>query len=269
MRAPIRQSGFTLLEAIIAIVITGIIGAMVAVFIARPVQGYIDSVRRAALTDVADLALKRMGIELRTAVPNSVRVDASGRYVEFIPARFGGRYCADVNPGCDALTFNGTDAVFRVLGPAHDAAANESLIVYNTGQTGLNAYAGDTRRTIASSGTTTTDIAFSGSGYTLPSPTNRFQVVPTSGPVSFGCDTVGGVTTGTGTLRRYDSYGYKVAQATTGLGTGALLAGQLAECQFTYDAISARNGLVTLRLRLLAETESVTLVHQIHVDNQP
>jgi Tfp pilus assembly protein PilV len=59
-RLPRRTAGFTLIEAIIAIVITGILGAVVAVFISKPIQGYFDSVRRAELTDQADVALRRI-----------------------------------------------------------------------------------------------------------------------------------------------------------------------------------------------------------------
>ena len=51
-------AGFTLVEAIMVIVITGILAGMVAVFIKAPVDGYVDSVRRAELTDAADTALR-------------------------------------------------------------------------------------------------------------------------------------------------------------------------------------------------------------------
>ena len=54
------MAGFTLVEAIIVIVITGILAAIVAVFIRAPVDGYFDSVRRAELTDTADVALRRL-----------------------------------------------------------------------------------------------------------------------------------------------------------------------------------------------------------------
>ena len=42
-----RPRGFTLVEMIIVIVITGIIGGIVAIFLRAPVQGYVDSARRA------------------------------------------------------------------------------------------------------------------------------------------------------------------------------------------------------------------------------
>lgn len=280
-----RQRGFTLVEAIIAMVITGIVAAMIAVFIAAPVQGYIDTLRRAGLTDTADLALKRMALEIRTAVPNSVRVDGTGRFIEFIPAQEGGRYCTDTE-SCPsgtggALSFSVANDAFDVLGPTHSASAGQFLVVYNTAQSGLNAYAGDNLRLIAAVGTTTTAIAFTGAALPYASPSNRFQVVPASGPVSFACESVvGGASTGTGTLRRYTGYNTGAAflnpQSTdtsaAGLGksaAGSLLADNLTGCDFTYDAINASNGLVSLRITLSREAESVTLLHQLHVDNMP
>nr|MBP9219285.1 type II secretion system protein [Sterolibacterium sp.] len=47
-------AGFTLIEMIVAIVLLGIISVMVATFIRSPVLGYVDTVRRAELTDTAD-----------------------------------------------------------------------------------------------------------------------------------------------------------------------------------------------------------------------
>ena len=56
------QRGFTLVEAVMVIALTGIVAAIVAVFIRQPVQGYFDTVRRAELTDVADTAARRIEI---------------------------------------------------------------------------------------------------------------------------------------------------------------------------------------------------------------
>ena len=48
---PADGRGFTLVEAIIVIVLTGILASAVAVFLRVPIQGYLDVARRAELTD--------------------------------------------------------------------------------------------------------------------------------------------------------------------------------------------------------------------------
>ena len=44
---PIKIHGFSLVELIMVIVLTGILSGMIAIFIRAPVQGYMDSARRA------------------------------------------------------------------------------------------------------------------------------------------------------------------------------------------------------------------------------
>lgn len=263
--------GFTLLEAIVAIVITGIIAGMVAVFIARPIEGYVDSVRRAGLTDVADLALKRMALDIRTAVPNSVRVTGGGMYIEFIPARSGGRYCSDMETGCNALSLSTSNDSFDIISPDVSAVTGDQLIIYNTSQAGLNAYdcSGACNRRgmsgLPASLSAVTSLTVSGSAFAYDSPSRRFQLVPSTGPVTYACENVGTA----GTLKRYTGYGYQAAQPTAGLGTGALLADYVSACNFSYSAASARNGLLALSLTITRDGESVTLHHEIHVDNLP
>ena len=119
-RRPRPSAGFTLIEMIMVIVITGVIAGMVAVFITTPVQGYVDSVRRAELTDAADVALRRITRDVRLALPNSLRVMNSGsvNYIEFIMTASGGRY-RDPTDGSTAgnfLSFTDTDDIsFDVL----------------------------------------------------------------------------------------------------------------------------------------------------------
>lgn len=286
MRCP---RGFTLVEMIMALTITGILAAMVAVFIARPVEGYVASSRRAGMTDVADLALKRMALDIRTAVPNSVRLRstssapvascsaslASNCYLEYLPARSGGRYCTDVD-ACPsgsggALDFGADADYFDVLGPTHEVGANDFLVVYNTGQSGLDAYAGDNIRPVSS--VSAGGITLAGAKLPYSSPSHRFQAVPASGPVTYACESIGGGGTGSGSLRRHTAYAtalpFGALQPMPGPGGGTLLADDLSGCAFTYDAVSAANGLVTLSLTLSREGESITLHQQIHVDNIP
>src|SRR4051812_27634335 len=104
-RSHSRQTarGFTLLEAVLVITLIGIVAAMVGVFIKAPIDAYVGQGRRAELTDTADTALRRISREVQRALPNSVRLDATGTVLEFLPVSAAGRYRAapDASGGHD------------------------------------------------------------------------------------------------------------------------------------------------------------------------
>ena len=115
-----RQSGFTLIELVVTLVISAIVVSFVSVFISGPVRGFMDQARRARLVDAADSALQRIGRDVRRALPNSVRTTSAGGVValEVLSTVDGGRYRAQP-PGTAAqvLDFAGADGSFNVLGP--------------------------------------------------------------------------------------------------------------------------------------------------------
>lgn len=125
--------GFTLVEMVIVIVITGIIGTMVAVFIRVPVQGYMDVAARAALADTADTAARRLTRDVRLALPNSVRVSNNGLFLELLLTKTGGRYLSDSDPSGlgSVLSFETTPAspAFSVVGamPANALGARQAI----------------------------------------------------------------------------------------------------------------------------------------------
>ena len=273
------QRGFTLLEAVLVIALTGVVAAMVAVFIKAPVDAYVDQARRAQLSDAADTALRRIAREVQRALPNSVRVDASGLVLEVLPVTAAGRYRAapDASGVGDFLEFNSiSDGSFQVLGPAVSVSPGDQLVVYNLGLPGADAYSGESRRALNSTGAALSTLSYTVGGTQFPfaSPSNRFQVIGT--PVTFFC-TAGA--SGTGTLRRYGGYAIQGTQPTSAAAaplstlTGnnnALLASNVESCSFVYNAgSSARNGLLTLTLKLSSGGESVTLMQQVHLDNSP
>jgi MSHA biogenesis protein MshO len=284
-----QVQGFTLVEMIVVIVITGIIGGIVAIFIQAPVQGYVDSARRAELTDIADTAFRRVGRDLRLALPNSVRVTgtcdgSSSCFIEFLPTQGGGRYRVaadatdDVCPGAtasdDLLSFAAADTCFEVLGTMPPVAVSDQVVVYNLGVAGADAYAGNTlathnRRAVSAVGASSITLT-SANRLPFDSPGHRFHVVTT--PVTYACAPVaGGVG---GTLTRWQGYLIQPAQPTalpaTGTPSSALLATNVSSCRFAYDPlVVGRNGLVTMHLAITAEGETVTLYSAAHVSNQP
>src|SRR3989344_5071783 len=112
------QRGFTLMEAIVVIMITGIIAVAVITFVREPILAYLDTARRAEVSDEADTAVRRIARDVQNALPNSVRVSGT-QFLEFVPITAAGRYRAGDPPPGDPLDFTVPDATsaFDVLGP--------------------------------------------------------------------------------------------------------------------------------------------------------
>lgn len=297
-RLPAQARGFTLVEAIVAMVITGIIAGMVAIFIRAPVDGYIDAQRRAALTDIADTAVRRMARDLRLALPNSVRMaaDASGLCLEFIPTKIGARYRAEVEGTAgagDVLDFTAVDGTFDMLWPNaalpvdSRIAAGDVVVVYNDGSSGGDAYSGINAvqvATVAAPGGTanTTAISFVAVAaappfgrkqFPLASPDSRFQVIPAGQHVvSYFCN-AGTLTRNTRVLTGAWAQPANCAAMVAGA-TPATLATNLGACSLRYDAPGvttalSRFGIVSMSMGIAASGETVNLYHQVHVDNTP
>jgi len=282
------QRGFTLIEAIMVIVITGIVAGMVAIFIRQPIEAYVDSVRRAELADIADTAARRIARDIEAALPNSVRTPtADNNCVEFIPTKTGGRYRAasDGTVGSEFLDFSAADTLFNMYGPLSSVAAQQIaqgdlIAVYNLGIPGASAYAQDNTSAVtaapawnASSQETTLSIA--AKLFPLASPRNRFHVIPGGEQVVlYVCAGVGTSATGDGlgTLYRLVKtlpYGQTAACSAVPAGA-AVLATKLSACSFNYSPSPLqRNGLVSISLEIRQLGEKVLLQHQVSVENTP
>jgi MSHA biogenesis protein MshO len=280
--------GLTLIELVLAMVLVGIIVAATAYFF-YPVTQSVDLAGRAALTDIADNALQRMGREVRLALPNSVRRTTSGSssFLEFLPVRTAGRYRADGGgvsggtdcpdtgvgvPDSDQLSFSPiVDTCFKTIGTVFDPAnpvsitTNDFVVFNNYGEgfDGQNAYATSgtlNRRKISAAADETTRerIAFASTvalDRTLhDSPGKRFFVV--IGNASTGLPEPVtyecNTSTPTRTLVRRSGYTMTAAQPTSfSDGTANLIAEDVSNCDFDYVAnVAPQIGLLTLRLTL-------------------
>ena len=117
---PTPENGFTLIELVMVIVLIGALASVSSLFIAQPLEGFIDVNRRVALVDIAQTAIQRMTREMRDALPNSVRLANNGtRYaIEFLSTSSGGRYRAlPASIGISApLDFTVNSGSFDILG---------------------------------------------------------------------------------------------------------------------------------------------------------
>lgn len=273
---PTRQRGFTLVELIMVIVLMGVIGGIMSVFMRGPIDAYFSSARRAALTDVADTTVRRIARDLRRALPNSIRANATcANSLEFIPTKTGGRYRVD---GTNALTFSAPVTSFNMFGDnatfAGAALPNDQVIatgdlvvVYNLGIPGADAYVGNNTSTITSVGAVSageTPISITSRQFPLESGSNRFQVVAASEQiVTYVCDGSTLYRTATASMT-----------APTTCTSGSIIAANV-NCAGTSFAFSPtdlqRNAIVTMELSIQdsSATETVNLQHEVHVDNTP
>ena len=271
-----RQRGFTLVELIMVIVLMGVIAGIMSVFIKGPIDAYFSSGRRAALTDVADTAVRRIARDLHRALPNSVRSNATcAKSLEFVATKTGGRYRAD---GANALTFSGQVSSFNLLGssttfagtslPVEQAIApGDLVVVYNLGIAGADAYAGDNTSPITSVGAVVageTPIGIAAKKFPLASGSNRFHVVPANEQiVTYVCNA--------NTLYR-NATNTMVAPVSCTAGSIIATNVNCAATSFTFTPTDLqRNAIVTMVLSIQdsTATETVNLHHEVHVDNTP
>jgi MSHA biogenesis protein MshO len=274
---------------IVVIVITGIIASVVGLFITGPIQGFLDQSRRAELVDAAQLALTRMGRDLRGALPNSVRV--SGAALELLLTLDGDRYRVE-SPGADAdrLDFAANDDAFDTLAPLSPPApvppvgtsyrVTGSLAIYPLQQPGADPYVpgdgvmtppGDLDITpVTNGGVTEYQVSMTSAPgapgthrFPFDSPTRRVFLV--QGPVTYLCSPP--------QLLRYDGYGVTQAQAVPPAGTATVIAGNVQSCAFQYSpGTSQRNAVVSVALAMAdpkVPDERIRLIRQIHVGNSP
>ncbi len=275
-----RHAGFTLIEAVVVIVISGIIAVMVAVFMRTPVEGYFDSVRRAELTDAADTALRRVARDVRAALPNSLRTGtgpSSSICFEFLPMVAGGRYRAEVGTGggpFDFLDFTGVDPrdaapnSFDVHSVVGLPQVGNLVVIYNLGIAGATAYDGSNSAAITAA--STTSIANAPKLFPFESPSKRFQVIENNAVV-FSCVGAAGVNAaGDGNITLFRTTRAIAAAMGACPTSGTVLVSNVSACSMSYNsAVTQRNGVLSLTLELARSNERAQLYQEVHVDNSP
>lgn len=269
MRYSLGQKGFTLVELIIVIVITGILGVGIVNFIGRSTQGYADTAERQQMATIGWIVSEKISREIRQALPNSFRTNAdisanSGSCLEFIPSVAGTDYVS--------VPVSSAQASFEVVNFANYATPGgaDRIAVYPSSLTGLydvSGALGVISGTVASiaagseAGTRTVNLS-SAHRFLSDSPTRRLYVVQQ--PVMYCFE---------GTLlNRYSAYGYNASIPSLDDSDNPVVIGsRLGNGSFTYSpGTLSRAGIVTFSFNVTGSDGAVQPISQeVQVRNVP
>jgi len=285
VRIRTKQAGFSLMELILVIVLLGIMASGAGLLITSPIDAYSDQVRRQLLVDQAEMALRQIARDVRRALPNSIRTTpiGAGWALEMVNTVDGARYRDEFGglftTDDDILDFTSLDTTFNFLGRLNLTVltADHRLVIYNTAPANIYSDAAlpGANPGIITPAATTLTLSDAPAGaeehrvtlsadfqFSQQSPGQRAFIV--DGPISYIC------IPGSGRITRYSGYAYMSGQPMVPGGSSGPVVTQVTACSLNYTAGTAqRGGILTLELTVSDSGESVSLLHQIHVDNVP
>ena len=285
----ITTSGFTLVELIIVITLSGIVAVMVSSIVGNQMFGYVETQQRAQLVQMADVALQKIAQDVRNAVPNSVRV--SGNFIEMVPVVMAAPYRSAPSgaAGSDPLDFAAPDDSFFVLDNlvnGNTTLNDAQIVIYNVGLTnggapvlGANLYADNpggaqphvisgTGVTLVNNGNEDQVVLSAAHQFAQRSPEQKMYLV--RGALTYHCDPA------SGTIRRYQGYAIQSSQPVSAGASplagasSALLANRVGGCVFRYTSGTlTRSGVVSLLLTMNDGNQTSTLMKQVQISNVP
>lgn len=288
-----RQSGFTLIEMIAAIVVGAIIVVGITDYIGRSVEGFDSSANRNQLATAGRTAIDRLAMELHNALPNSIRVTtatgAGDQCIEFIPVRSTTSYINAPVTGPGATTFDVVDFI-----PSEHGSTGGYAVIYPQDQDDV--YDGDNGASTgwpdfpdrgpiqeidniadSASADQSTVTLVKSHRFQRRSPFERFFV--TEDPVSYCISS--------GKLYRYTNYGFYQSQVSQEEESGVCEVASNDRCLPNYaaapdkmlitDSIDntgmtaftvgtqtlSRNSLVSIDLNFTSEGDTVRLTHEV------
>lgn len=123
------QAGFTIIEMVVAIVISGILAIGIVSFIGDSVNSLTTSANRNKISASGRIAIDRLAMEIHNALPKSIRATTAtaggDQCLEFIPVRAATSYINPPFSGGGATTFEVVD-----LTPSQHGATGGYAVIY-------------------------------------------------------------------------------------------------------------------------------------------
>lgn len=280
-----QQRGFTLIEAVVTIVIAAILSIGLISYIGDSVEGFASATNRNQLAGSARTVVDRLDLELSNAVPNSVRTTApqpdGNQCLEFLPIEALTAYLdlPTTGQGDDSFRVVAFNPPFQLASPAtgyHAIAYPDDVDdVYDTSDPDRGPVAGlDSIEAPGAGGSPDQQTVNLTTTHRFPrrSPADRLFVSPM--PVSF-C-VVGRY------LYRYNGYGLRDTQCTPETGgclpdsasTGRhLVAGNIDNAGLQAFTVMPpglrRNAVISLDLNFTDAGDNVRLIHDVLFRNVP
>ncbi|MGL5359860.1 MAG: PilW family protein [Shewanella sp.] len=268
--------GFTLVEMVTVILILGILVVGVSSFIIFGTRIFVESSSVDQVLSQSRFAIERMTRELRSALPNSVRLNGNNltyQCVEFVPIEASTTYLAmPIAPSAAALT--GTVILDNV---ASEIAVNQYAWIYPLTDSDVYNSARQKRAQINSISTAANQVnlTFTTSArFAEASPRQRIYFA--SAPVSYCFEKA--PSSNELILTRYTGYGLTASQPVPAdMGSGVLMAQGIANALTSSADLPliltpsslVNNAMVHLQPRFNVNGETFQYRHQVQVINVP
>ena len=255
--------GFTVVELVTVILLLSILSIGTVRFINDAAAGFQTASERAELAAGVRQTVQQLSTALREALPNSVRVSASGDCIEYVPVLNASAYeSAPIGLAGTGMRVVPFDAAMP--GGAWRVAVAPTNALYGLSNPGAISPVASVAAADADNLLPVTFVA--AHEFAAASPRRRAFIV--DGPVSL-CGAAGA-------LYRYQNYGYNAAQPgvallPTGLPDRQILLGDIGTALPIFAATSAtltRNAIVEIYIDLQRGDEALSLHQTVQLRNQ-
>lgn len=273
-----KQQGFTLLEMITVIIILGVMSVGIASFIKIATQSYVNVSERDELISSARFSVERLNREVRSALPNSLRVLslAGIECLEFVPIIASSTYL-NLSKNIVTSTMNAIEFIDDAQQEYECDNCGHHIAIYALSQEDIYVDPSQTTGQVFSLNGIDKDIvgnddvwqiSFSGNvSVENLSPTSRFYVI--NKPVRYCADD--------GSFYRVSNYSLSnsydaIAYPEPNTNAKILMAENVNVNFAVEDATLTRNSIVRAELtftRASDSGESIVLNHEIHISNTP